>query len=363
MRVGILTFHDTNNYGAELQAYALCETVEGLGCEAELVDYRNPAVARAETPARPTLGQLAAHPRSSLIRLAAYPYLARRRAAFAGFRARCQKTGPRMEGQCEMAARYDAVVVGSDQVWNPAITGGDLTYFLPDPAPFRKVAYAASFGGQALPEGFAPLCRAALAGFDAVGVREASGCEVVRAVAGRRAERVLDPTLLLGLGRWRELAGPPPVDGGYVLAYLVAECEQALSYARRAARAMGARLVVVECYSVVPALRIEGNMSDISPEGFVSLVAHASLVVTSSFHGLALSLALGVEVRFSLDASRGNRSSRLTELAELAGVGDCAVPEADASRRIDFAAVARRLSRARERSLAFLAGSQAKGDA
>lgn len=44
MRIGILTFHNANNYGAVLQAYCLQETLRRIGFDVEIVDYRNPLI-------------------------------------------------------------------------------------------------------------------------------------------------------------------------------------------------------------------------------------------------------------------------------------------------------------------------------
>ena len=38
-KVGILTFHNTLNYGASLQAYALCRVLRNIGADAEIIDY------------------------------------------------------------------------------------------------------------------------------------------------------------------------------------------------------------------------------------------------------------------------------------------------------------------------------------
>ena len=39
MKVGILTFHKAINYGAVLQAYALCTAVEELGTPCSVINY------------------------------------------------------------------------------------------------------------------------------------------------------------------------------------------------------------------------------------------------------------------------------------------------------------------------------------
>lgn len=40
-RVGTLTFSNTVNFGASLQACALCKMIESLGCECEILNYSN----------------------------------------------------------------------------------------------------------------------------------------------------------------------------------------------------------------------------------------------------------------------------------------------------------------------------------
>jgi len=39
--IGIVTFHRAVNYGAVLQAYALQKTISKLGCDCDIIDYRN----------------------------------------------------------------------------------------------------------------------------------------------------------------------------------------------------------------------------------------------------------------------------------------------------------------------------------
>ena len=39
-KIGIITFHRAKNYGAVLQAYALQHTLEQLGSDCEIVDYK-----------------------------------------------------------------------------------------------------------------------------------------------------------------------------------------------------------------------------------------------------------------------------------------------------------------------------------
>lgn len=50
MKIGILTLHRANNYGAALQCYALQCTLQSLGYDAWVIDYRQPDTERSYRP-------------------------------------------------------------------------------------------------------------------------------------------------------------------------------------------------------------------------------------------------------------------------------------------------------------------------
>ena len=104
----------------------------------------------------------------------------------------------------KIADRFDAVVVGSDQVWRPgyyrrgyAVADAFLA-FAAD-RPIKRIAYAASFGVDSCE--FTPeqlrICAPLLRGFDAVSVREFSGLELCRTYFGDEAGQLVDQTLML----------------------------------------------------------------------------------------------------------------------------------------------------------------------
>lgn len=361
MTVGILTFCNTNNYGAELQAYALRKTIEGMGYEVELIDYRCPSVTAGEQPHLSDPVETFKHPRIALYRLGVYPGLVKRSRAFERFRREHQRYGPHIIEPRELEQRYETVVVGSDQVWNPEITMDDGMFLLEglgDKGP-RRVAYAASFGFESISDAWAERCRRALPAFAALGVREHEGAKIIESATGRIAETVLDPTLLLNRASWESVAAPPMIERRYVFTYIVQERSSTIRAARAIARYLGIELVAVDCGGMF-CYRGCRTMSHVSPEEFLSLVRHADLVVTSSFHGLALSLSLGTEARFVLSSHVRNKNSRICSLARTAHVetweidhsGDAG--DAFRSKHVNFDAIDVALSRARQASLSFL---------
>ena len=47
LRTGLITFHFSHHYGAQLQAYATMKAIQGLGHQCEIIDYRLPDAVRA----------------------------------------------------------------------------------------------------------------------------------------------------------------------------------------------------------------------------------------------------------------------------------------------------------------------------
>ena len=41
LEIGIITFHASHNYGSMLQAYALQSTLQGLGADVTIINYRS----------------------------------------------------------------------------------------------------------------------------------------------------------------------------------------------------------------------------------------------------------------------------------------------------------------------------------
>ena len=354
--LGILTFHNTMNYGAVLQAYALRQVLAAHGHEAETIDYRNSRVTRVESARRPGPRTWLRHPRTALLSARIYPRRQARREAFDAFMAAHLNLGPRVTSQAELAARYGTIVAGSDQIWNLDLTDADPTFFLGDvPASgCRKISYAASFGNSAAPERYGADIAAALADFSAISVREEGGADMVERLTGHRPAVTLDPTLLLPREGWRDIIGPRLVEGDYVFCYIASDRERTLAFARDVAERLGAKLVAIDCYGIRDEEPGVTFMTQASPEDFLSLVNHAAQVVTSSFHGMAMSLALERPFWFALNRAAANNNGRLTGLAAALGVENRNIACGFTDEPIDFPQVAARMAELRETSLGFL---------
>ena len=92
---------------------------------------------------------------------------------------------------------YDAVVVGSDQVWTPMSLPNKFFNLLFVDDSVRKVAYASSFGVSEIPFFQRKATGAYLDRFYKIGVREQRGKEIVEELSHQKATVVADPTMLL----------------------------------------------------------------------------------------------------------------------------------------------------------------------
>ena len=190
-KIATITFHWAVNYGAVLQAYALQKYLLLRGVQTQIIDY---------VPRRSQLGRIffAIKKRDRLF------FKKRKR-----LRDFCEqelkmskKTYRSNRALFDCADHYDAVICGSDQIWNENFTNGaegkpTFSYYLNFVGKnTKKIAYAVSFGTTKLAEhtqkNIAPHVKA----FDRIAVRENSGKEILKEL-GVNATVTVDPTLLL----------------------------------------------------------------------------------------------------------------------------------------------------------------------
>ena len=307
MRAGILTFHEADNYGAVLQAYALQQTLMNLGAHGEFITIDMERKKRPEPEA------------AKDIRLAAFAKKVqmesnKRSALFQNFRDE-YFTCSRAYGMKEMTqlnADFDCFVAGSDQIWNFQIPDTDGRYFLPFAAPEKRFSYAASFGGHALPEKMEKWCKSELEKFNKISVREEIGRRLIKELTGRDAAVSVDPTLLLDRAAWENLTHDveePP----YVLLFLLKYDEYAVAKAKEIAEKEGLQLKVITA-AFIPQLGFPA-WSDVGVTDWLSFFKNASCVITNSFHGVVFSILF--ERRFHVARLQGELSARNGRIEEL----------------------------------------------
>jgi hypothetical protein len=353
VRVGIITFHNSYNFGSALQAYALQTAVGDMGHEATIIDYRSRNFDQylLLTPR---------HPRQTLKVISHFSAYVRRRQSFRRFWTKWLRLTSRHykwtnEGQLEeLPAQFDAFVCGSDQIWNLDATQGVVgPYFLSFAGNRRRVAYAPSLAHTSFrPEYFDKRQVAALLGmFDAISVRERETVGLFQPLVGKKIKVTLDPTLLLSADTYRAIATPRLITGDYVFVYQLADCPEMIESVIEVAAKCHTRVVYVSEHKLP--IQNSVNLFGVGPEDFVSLVANADRVFTNSFHATVFSLLFHRPFQsFSSDGSGSRMRDLLGSLGLESSFSDH--KDIDPLPIIDWDDVDRRIAHLRDDSLRFL---------
>ena len=288
-RIGILTFHRALNYGAVFQTYALQTTLQKLGAEANVIDYRAPF---NEKRFRRKKMRECLSVRELYSIIFRNSYMLSSREPFEAFNRKISmseicNTQDELKKIC---SKYDKIISGSDQVWNIACTDGDDSYFLPFlNNSSQKTSYAASIGYERLPEQFVEQYKSWISGFSAISVREKSAVDIVETLTGQKAEYVVDPTLLLEKSDWLKIADISKVpEEPFVLLYLMSEDKKLIHFAKKLAKKKKCRLLYIND-RLFPLLGVN-NLRGVTPEQWLGLFAKADYIVTNSFHGTVFSI-------------------------------------------------------------------------
>ena len=349
MKIGILTFVDTANYGASLQAYALQQALADKGQEVEIINYSSKKIHEMHDPyavfRRHGLKKLTA-PFAFRVykkRLEKFKEFEKKYCVFSG---RCKK-----ETFAEDTGRFDRIVVGSDQVWNTDLTGDDRTFFLDTVQDSRKkYSYAASVGTGYFPHN-ASEYEKLLKEFSLISVREEETAAKLQKSIGREDVTCdVDPTLLIR-HQWKNFIKDENPYGDYIFMYLTPDREDLYNAVRKYAKKEGCSIILLK----KGAGRRKGIrvINIASPADFINLVAHAKHIVTGSFHALCFSIMFEKSF-YATSSSEKSRSGRLVNLLNILGLPDRTVSEPDyrfTDNSIDYRLVNNRLDEEVKKSL------------
>ena len=341
-KIGIITILKTNNYGAELQAYATQAILNKLGYDAEIIDYlfyKNPGhiITKASKPSFN-------HGLKKKLSEKLYPIIARLKAQastesssnrekrFDKFHTENTRMSPTYRTIDDLYAAkqsYDVYMVGSDQVWNPLCMKGDGVFFC-DFACLQdyKLSYASSFSVPSLPLQYQDLYKRYLASYSKLSVREMSGVEVINRLVGINPEIVCDPTLLLTKEEYEIISKESVIDikEDYILVYALTYAYNPYPQIERVTRKiqeqLGIRVVYLHSNSIEH-YHVGQSITFAGPCEFVYLFLNAKYVITSSFHGTAFAVNFGVP--FYSIVPETIHDGRIMSLLRIMGLEDRAI--------------------------------------
>lgn len=345
-KIGIITFHRAINLGAMLQAYALERTISKK-YNAMIIDYRSEKIEKLYYSPKTAQSKI-----KGIIKYLLSPSKERMRKKkeknFLDFYNRYIHTTENSYSESnirDVNELFDAVVTGSDQVWNPKITGNDLHYFLDFIDSIKRFSYAASFGNtlDIFESDKIESIINLLGTFRRPLLREKSGFEVLEKIhtdSAHNAKQVCDPIFLLSRDEWVSNLHLNYNDEEYILLFIVAPETNALRFARTIANKNNYKIKYINSYGRIDECPEDcENCMDAGPKEFLELILNAKCIITTSFHGMAFALNFNKEFYFELDEREFARNDRLIDLANVFSVGDrqiCSSNQEISSRVIDY---------------------------
>ena len=325
MKIGILTYHRAENYGALLQAYGLKTYLQELGHEVSFVDYWPtyhsdyfrifPLTKYKKGNVRVKLGLL----RRSLTWSCLPKYLRKFRLQHFMKSYLELDAQPKYTQGNEKTDEYDVVVYGSDQIWRKQNLGGvlfDSWYFGSDNVQAkRKIVYAGSMGTVKTTAEDDSFIKNAMQNFSCISVRENDLQNYLQSL-GISSTIVTDPVFLLDKKQWERIAKPSEKRGQYILFYNLLRTPESTQFAENLSRQTG--LPICELNKQFSYQHIRSRyIGTASVESFLGLIEGAAYVVSNSFHGVAFSIIF--EKQF-FAVGMNERANRVISLLKNTGI-------------------------------------------
>ena len=352
MKVALAINYDYHDYGGMLQAFATQRFLEKQGIESDAINFDNVKGDISRRKWKYFLSNIMdisiVKEKSRLIekkirqktnaRLKAQ--MAERDNAFDKYCTSHFKVSRHFDSWDDMAKasqkEYDAVIVGSDQLWLPSNVMADYYTLNWVPEKVKKIAYATSFGIGNIPQKYKEMYRQYLTRIDYLSARETSGQEIISELTDKSVPLVNDPALLLDANGWDEVIKDKPIiNDKYIFCYFMGDNPEQREFVKRLAKEKGLKIVALlhlDQFIETDEHYADYTPWDISPDDFVNLVKYAEYVCTDSFHGTVFSIIYSRNFftfkRFNKKASLST-NTRITSLLTRVGLMDRLVVNLD----------------------------------
>lgn len=344
-KIGLITFWDYN-YGSSLQCYATKTILDSLGYRCELIEEcKKGKIQKVKNSVRKIF--------VFSLKAIRYPnfvktYIEMKKNAKAAKELLSPETRKRIHffGRTVLQPKliskkaleklgekdeYKAFITGSDQVWGGSFidpTYGNFLEFAPE---YKRIAYAASFGGDDIADYNLNKYTKGIKGINKISVREESGKRIIQELLNIEVEVMPDPTVLLSTLEWKAFAkNIKKIEEPYVLIHFLDRINETT-------------VKIIKQFSIEHNMKIlsvgwmHDEIQDIEnfkfidgdPREYISLIDGASYIFTDSFHTTLFSLRFKKQF-FTIPRCYVHKTSQSTRITNLLKNCNCL------SRYIDF---------------------------
>jgi hypothetical protein len=375
VKIGIITFHGENNYGAVLQAVALKIILDEFG-KTNIINYSSNLGATQMLSVLVEKNDFMKHQVSNIMlsllansnkvsdafkpleRIYKFRKFIKEYGSITKLYSYEELYSDNMEG-------FDVYVSGSDQIWNPMSADMDPVFFSSfAPANSMKISYASSTGDCKFNKDQEAIIKQNLSSFRYISTREKNTVKVLKDLTGKEVELVLDPTLLLDKELWKKMVNINRKfqEQPYLLVYSMSSKTDIFQIAHSIAKSKGLKVYnITNWYSahkfVDNKKYVDKYFADAGPNEFLDLFYNASFIVTDSFHGTIFSINFN---KTFIAVKPPSSSGRVLSILNILGLKDRLVSnfeefkKADIVDDIDYKVVNDTLDKQRIKSIGFL---------
>ncbi|MDE5753724.1 MAG: polysaccharide pyruvyl transferase family protein [Oscillospiraceae bacterium] len=336
LNIGIMTWLHNSNYGTVLQAYALQSYLRSCGYNITNIDFNATAPEKVKNLiyCGNSLGLFLEKFEMARTKKAAdsamHKIKEERFQRFITDNFHLTEKITSYDQLADYSCSFDTYICGSDQIWSPNLLNPPYYLSFVDKDK-KKIAYACSFGVSSIPGKKKQKIQIYLGRFSHISVREQEGKNIVKDLLGIEVCTTVDPVFLLDHCEWDSIASGRDVKDHYAFAYFLTYNEDYIRIAKQAAKQLGIQLVLVP--AVREEYRVDAELvQNAGPAEWISLIKHADVVLTDSFHGCVFSLIyekpLMIFRRFK-DTSKNSQNSRIYTLVKQYGLKDNVVESFD----------------------------------
>lgn len=332
MKIGLITIIDNNNYGNRLQNYAVQEILKSYEFQIETII--NPQYVTDFTYVTGLYKEKAkAIIRSNKLFYNIVKFFKNKKSQSFSFKFRQKKFLEFNKKYINISnfkissnkknvyntTGFDYFVVGSDQVWNWNFKRGSWIDFLQFAPPEKRIAFAASISLDEIPKEREEQFKKYISGMKYISVREQRAKEIIEELTDKKADVVLDPTLMLTAEQWAKISVRPNINISkkYILLYFLGKISDIrMSYIKEYAQTNGCSILDIDNLK-----DIENNIYIADPSEWVYLIANCQCMFTDSFHGCVFSIIhhkdFDVFHRVKEDGSDAGMFSRIETLTSM----------------------------------------------
>lgn len=321
-KIGIITlYHNSQNYGGLLQAYAMTRYLNDMGYLAEQIDFDN---ARNDfmTFLKRKIKRIKSVDKLDGIDLEISQCLKTRRKCLKRYRENIPHSDKVYNYKNIKTSNkiYDVFICGSDQIWN--YKRSDV-YFLNFVNKEKiKFSYSAGMSNVLLNRKEKKWINKVLEKMDGISVREKESIDIL---CEKKKEILVtvDPTLLLKKEEWRAIEKKPDNKVKYMLCYFLSPNESVRRMAQKYAKTNNLEVINVPFLNK-DNIDIDRKFGDVrlielDPFELLGYIDDAEIIVTDSFHVTLFSCLFDKNVHTFSRPEHPEMSARITNLLYLFG--------------------------------------------